>query len=387
VARRSEGVAGSAVREILAVTQRPGVISFAGGLPAPELFDAEGLRLAFECVLAGEDRRRALQYSTTEGDPALRELLAGRLTTRGLPSRADDLVVTTGSQQALALVASALTDPGAVVLVQEPTYLAAIQCFRLAGARLVAVPSDDGGIDPERLEQVVRRERPSLAYLVTNFANPTGHTLGQARREAVARLSEEHGFCVVEDDPYGELRYSGEHLEPLAAIPGIADRAVYVGSFSKIGAPGLRVGWLRAPASARQAVVVAKQAADLHTSTVVQAAVREYLQHADIASHIRSLCAEYALRLDAMLGALAGSMPAGTLWSEPLGGMFVWAKLPGAVDTVELLPRALGSDVAFVPGAAFYVGEPDRATLRLSFVTHTPEEIADGIGRLARLVG
>ena len=376
LAQRLRGVASSPVRDLLALIARPGVLSFAGGLPAPELFDLEGVREAFAIALTD---RANLQYAPTEGNPRLRELVAARLTGRTLPTSPDDLLVTTGSQQALTLVATALLDPGAVVAVEEPTYLAALQCFQLAGARIVPVASDDDGLDPESLAEVIARHRPTLLYLVPTFANPTGRTLTGPRRTRVADLAAEHGFWVVEDDPYGELRYSGRSLAPIAAQ---SDRVLYLGSFSKIGAPGLRLGWLRAPAAVRAALVVAKQAADLQTSTIDQAAAAAYLAVTDLDQHVDRVRAAYRLRRDAMLAALPKTLPAGSVWTEPDGGMFSWVRLPGAVDTEALLPTALAHDVAFVPGAPFFAGNPDRATLRLSFTTHTPTEIGEGMRRL-----
>jgi DNA-binding transcriptional MocR family regulator len=381
-AARLRGVASSPVRDLLALLERPEVISFAGGLPAPELFDLDGLRAAFDAVLSSPAGRRALQYAPTEGNPQLRALVAGRMTARGLPTTAADLLVTTGSQQALTLVATALLDPGDVVAVEEPTYLAALQCFQLAGARVVPVASDEDGIDPEALAGVLERERPRLLYLVPTFANPTGRTLPAERRAAVAALAARSGAWVVEDDPYGELRYRGTPVPALAAHPEGADRVLHLGSFSKVAAPGLRLGWLRAPAALMPALTVAKQAADLHTSTIDQAAAAEYLATADLDGHIRALCAAYRERRDAMVGALPEVLPPGSTWSDPDGGMFTWVRLPGDVDTAELLPRALAHDVAFVPGWAFYAGEPDRATMRLSFTTNTPEQIGEGMRRL-----
>jgi len=384
LAQRLRGVASSPVRDLLALLERPEVISFAGGLPAPELFDLHGLRTAFDTVLSAPGARRHLQYAPTEGDRDLRALVAARLTTRGLPTAAEDLLVTTGSQQALTLLATALLDPGAVVAVEEPTYLAALQCFGLAGARVVPVASDADGIDPVALADVLVRERPALLYLVPTFANPTGRTLTAERRAAVAELAARHGTWVVEDDPYGELRYRGEPVPALAAQPGAEDRVLYLGSFSKIAAPGMRLGWLRAPAGLIRALTVAKQAADLHTSTIDQAAAAAYLATVDLDAHVRGLCAAYAGRRDAMVGALPGALPPGSAWSDPDGGMFVWARLPGDVDTAELLPAALAHDVAFVPGAPFHAGTPDRATLRLSFTTNTPAQIAVGMARLGQ---
>ncbi len=385
-AARLRGVASSPVRDLLALLDRPEVVSFAGGLPAPELFDVAGLRAAFDSVLAGPAARRALQYAPTEGDPDLRAQVAGRMTARGLPTAAADLLVTTGSQQALTLVATALLDPGAVVAVEDPTYLAALQCFSLAGARVVPVPSDEHGIDPDALADVVARERPTLLYLVPTFANPTGRTLPAGRRAAVAELAAREGFWVVEDDPYGELRYRGEPVAPLAAHPAAADRVLHLGSFSKLAAPGLRLGWLRAPASVLRALTVAKQAADLHTSTVDQAAAATWLATTDLDAHVARLCAVYRERRDAMVAALPGTLPAGSTWTDPDGGMFVWARLPGDVDTAEVLPRALAADVAFVPGAPFSAGTPDRATLRLSFTTNPPDVITEGMRRLATVL-
>ncbi|QFZ22377.1 aminotransferase-like domain-containing protein [Saccharothrix syringae] len=366
----------SPVRDLLALTARPEVISFAGGLPAPELFDVEGLREAFGRAVS----RRSLQYAPTEGDPDLRALVAARLTARGLPTATGDLLVTTGSQQALTLIATALLEPGAVVAVEEPTYLAALQCFRLAGARVVPVAGDERGMDPDALAEVVERERPELLYLVPTFANPTGRTLDETRRRAIAALAERHGLWVVEDDPYGELRYRGE---PVPALASFGERVLHLGSFSKVGAPGLRLGWLRAPEPILRTLVVVKQAADLHTSAVDQAAAAVYLAAHDLDAHVARLCATYRERRDAMLAALPDTVPAGTTWTDPDGGMFVWLTLPGEVDTAVLLREALARDVAFVPGASFYATTPDHSTLRLSFTTATPAEIAEGMRRLA----
>jgi 2-aminoadipate transaminase len=382
LAQRLRGVASSPVRDLLALLDRPEVISFAGGLPAPELFDLAGLRAAFDAVLSTDAGRRHLQYAPTEGNRELRTLVAQRLTGRGLPTAADDLLVTTGSQQALTLIATGLLDPGAVVAVEEPTYLAALQCFQLAGARVVPVASDDDGIDPDALADVLARERPTLLYLVPTFANPTGRTLPLERRAAVADLAARHGTWVVEDDPYGELRYRGVPVPALAAQPGAEDRVLHLGSFSKIASPGMRLGWLRAPAGLLRALTVAKQAADLHTSTIDQAAAAAYLAAVDLDAHLRELCAAYSARRDAMVGALPDALPDGSSWTDPDGGMFVWARLPGAVDTADLLQTALRHDVAFVPGAPFFAGTPDRATLRLSFTTNTPAQIAEGVQRL-----
>lgn len=386
LAARSRAIGGSPVRDILAVTARPEVINFAGGLPAPELFDATGIAAAYQAVLT-ETPARALQYATTEGEPALRAALAERTSARGLPTGPDDLLVTTGSQQALSLLATALLEPGDVVLVERPCYLAALQVFAFAGARVVGVPGDSDGLDPEALDELVVRERPKLLYTVPTFQNPTGRTLPADRRAAVAAVAARRGLWIVEDDPYGELRFEGERLPWIAAQEGAADRTVLLGSFSKVMAPGLRLGWLRAPADLLRACVVAKQAADLHTPTVNQLAAARYLADNDLDAHVARVAGVYRERRDAMLGGLANSLPEGSSWERPEGGMFLWARLPESYDTTELLSRVVRQDVAYVPGAPFYAGEPDRSTMRLCFVTQTPGEIREGLRRLGEGLG
>lgn len=383
LAARARSVGGSPVRDILAVTARPDVINFAGGLPAPELFDAAGIAATYRAVLA-EDAARALQYSTTEGEPTLRAALADRTTARGLPTGPDDLLVTTGSQQALSLLATALLEPGDTVLVENPCYLAALQAFGFAGARVVPVPGDEHGVDPEALEQLVVRERPKLLYTVPTFQNPTGRTLPAERRAAVAAVAARRGLWIVEDDPYGELRYDGERVPWIASLPGAEDRTVLLGSFSKVMAPGLRLGWLRAPGELRRACAVAKQAADLHTPTVNQLAAARYLADHDLDGHVTRVAGVYRERRDAMLAALPGALPEGSVWTRPEGGMFLWARLPEPYDTTALLPQVVRHDVAYVPGAPFYAGPPDRTTLRLCFVTQTPQEIEEGLRRLGK---
>ncbi|WP_258948155.1 aminotransferase-like domain-containing protein [Lentzea californiensis] len=375
---RTLSVASSPVRDLLALTSRPEVISFAGGLPAPELFDLDGVRAAYDRALRN---RAVLQYAPTEEDPALRDLVSARLTGRGLPT--SDVLITTGSQQALALVATAMLGPGAVVAVEEPTYLAALQCFRMTGARIVPVESDADGLVPSSLRSVVAAEKPELLYLVPTFANPTGRTLSAERRVEIAEIAAADDLWIVEDDPYGELRYRGSAVPPLASM---SDRTIYLGSFSKVGAPGMRLGWLRAPADLLRTLTIVKQAADLHTSTVDQAAAAVYLADNDLDAHIARLCAEYGARRAAMLAALPTTMPAGTTWSDPDGGMFVWLRLPGDADSAVLLKDALRHDVAFVPGAAFFATTPDHATLRMSFTANTVEEIGEGMARLARVL-
>jgi 2-aminoadipate transaminase len=380
LAARLASVKSSVVRDLLALTQRPGVISFAGGLPAPELFDLEGARASFDAVLRSGPQ--VLQYSPTEGNPTLRELIARRYVDRGLPTTAEDIIVTTGSQQGLSLLATALVDPGDVVLVERPSYLAALQCFTLAGARLVAAPSNDDGIDPEALAALAAEHRPKALYTVPTFHNPTGRTLDAANREAIVGVAERFGFRVIEDDPYAELRYSGDPVPSMATMTD-HDHVVATGSFSKILAPGLRLGWIRTRPSVRAALVVAKQAADLHTSTLDQAAAVHYLQTGRLVASVERSRTAYRDRRDALLAALPTALPAGSRWNRPDGGMFVWVELPGGLHAASVLPRALARDVAFVPGAPFYPDAPETNTLRLSFTTYGPDAIAEGGRRLA----
>jgi 2-aminoadipate transaminase len=384
LAARLRGVRSSPVREILALTEQPGVISFAGGLPAPELFDVAGLRDAFAAALADHAAGRSLQYSTTEGDPTLRVAVAARLTARGLPTAPDRLLITSGSQQALTLVATVLLEPGDAVLVEEPSYLAALQAFQLAGAEVVPVPCDADGLDPEAAALLAARHRARLLYTVPTFQNPTGRTLPRERRAALVALAERARLWVIEDDPYGELRYGGTPEPALAALPGAEERVLSLSTLSKVAAPGLRIGWVRAPELLRHPLTVAKQAADLHSSTVDQAAAARWLAAVDLDAHVARLRRAYGARRDALLDGLAAALPPGSTHNRPDGGMFVWARLPDGWDADLLLRRALERDVAFVPGAPFFAGPPDRAALRLSFTAHPPEEIAEGLRRLHR---
>ncbi len=382
-AGRAPAPASSPVRDLLALTRRPEVISFAGGLPAPDLIDVPGLRASFAAVLAGDAGEGRLQYSTTEGDPDLRRALTGIEARRGIECDPDDLLVTTGSQQALGLVAHTLLTPGAPVLVEEPSYLAALQVLRLHGAEPVGVDCDEGGIDPEALDRAAAASGAEVVYLVPTFQNPTGRTLSAARREAVAEVVRRRGLWLVEDDPYGQLRFRGGPRAPLVSLPGMRERTIAISSLSKIVAPGLRIGWALAPEELRARLVVVKQAADLHTSTVDQAAAANWLGEVDLDAHLARLRAAYAERHDALLAGLPAALPPGATHNDPDGGMFCWVRLPDGTDSGALLQRALDRDVAYVPGAAFFAGPPDPATLRLSYSTETPARIAVGLERLA----
>ncbi|MFH8795815.1 PLP-dependent aminotransferase family protein [Streptomyces sp. NPDC017941] len=381
LAARAAAIGGSPVRDILAITARPEVINFAGGLPAPELFDVRNVAATYQAVF-DEASDRAMQYSTTEGEPALRTALAERYTNRSLPTGADDLLVTTGSQQGLSLLATALVEPGDTVLVENPCYLAALQVFAFAGARVVAVPGDDDGVDPGALEALVAEHRPKLFYTVPTFQNPTGRTVPGDRRAAVAAVAARRGLWIIEDDPYGELRFDGEHVPWIASYAGAEDRTVLLGSFSKVMAPGLRLGWLRAPAALRRACAIAKQAADLHTPTVNQLAAARYLADYDLDAHVARVAGVYRERRDAMLAGIGDALPAGSSWTRPEGGMFLWVRLPSGYDATALLPGVVAHHVAYVPGAPFFAGDPEPGALRLCFVTQTPDEIAEGLRRL-----
>jgi DNA-binding transcriptional MocR family regulator len=384
LSRRLGDVRSSPVRDILELTQRAEVISFAGGLPAPELFPAELIAGAFAGALAPTVAARTLQYSSTEGDPALRALLAERFCARGLRCEPGELLVTTGSQQALSLIAAVLLDPGDVVLVESPSYLAALQSFGFAGARLVPVPCDEDGLIVEALPELIGEHAPKFLYVVPTFQNPTGRTLPAERRARLAQIAAELGLWIVEDDPYAELRYDGEPLAPIGAQPGAGDRTVTISSLSKVLAPGLRIGWLRATDPILRPLAIAKQAADLHTSTVDQIAARTSLEAADLDAHIDGLRREYRRRREALLDGLAHALPEGSTFNRPDGGMFVWARLPDGWDAAALLRSALEHDVAFVPGFPFYAQDADERTLRLSFTAHAPAEIGEGLARLRR---
>lgn len=383
VAARLRGVASSPVREILALTERSGILSFAGGLPAPELFDHAGIGDAFASVLDERSAGRSLQYSTTEGDPELRRRIADRLTVRGLPTAPDELLITSGSQQALTLIAQVFIEPGDVVLVEDPSYLAALQAFQLSGARLVPVPCDDDGLLPDEVERLVGEHRPKLLYTVPTFHNPTSRTLTAERRVALADVMERTGLWTVEDDPYGELRYAGDSVPSLASLPAAAGRTLALSTLSKVAAPGLRIGWVRTPANVKSSLTIAKQAADLHSSTVDQAATARWLAHVDLDAHLSVLKTTYRERRDAMLAGLPSVLPEGATYTTPDGGMFLWIRLPEGYDASAILPLAIERQVAYVPGAPFYACDPDPRTLRMSFTTHDPVQIHHGLDRLA----
>ena len=384
LSKRMSRVQASAIREILKVTERRDVLSFAGGLPAPEAFPVEAMARAHAEVLAS-DGAAALQYGPTEGFGPLRAWVAERMTSRGLAAQQHQVLITAGSQQGIDLVGKALIDPGDVVIVEEPSYLAALQSFSTYEAQFEVVASDEDGMRVEELEEALLRTRAKLVYLVPNFQNPRGTTLILERRALLARISAEHGVAVLEDDPYGELRYSGAPLPPVAGLDPRAN-VIHLGSFSKTIAPGLRLGYVVADERTIRALTIAKQAADLHTGSLSQRALARMLEFFDYDAHLRKLKQLYGERCSAMLASIERSFPQGAQWTRPEGGLFVWVRLPPGLDAQALLGDAMRERVAFVPGAPFYARDPQCNTLRLNFSNRPPELIAEGMGRLGACI-
>jgi 2-aminoadipate transaminase len=378
---RARALQSSAIREILKIAERPEVISFAGGLPAAATFPLEAMRAAFDQVLAMRGRE-ALQYSSTEGYAPLREWIAARVGTPQAPVSADDVLIVSGSQQGLDLLAKVLVDPGDRVLVETPTYLGALQSFSLFGPQFVPVASDADGLLPEALDEGMRGAK--FVYCLPNFQNPTGRLLPEARRRALAERARALDLLILEDDPYGALSYEGD--TPAAIRSFAPERTVYMGSFSKVLAPGLRLGYVIAPPALRAKLVQAKQATDLHTATLSQQAVYEVVKDGFLDAHIPTIRALYREQCEAMLAALSHHMPDSVRWNQPRGGMFLWVDLPSGMDATVLLARAVEERVAFVPGAPFFAADPVAESLRLAFVTVPPPRIEEGVERLARVI-
>lgn len=380
-ASRMDGVHPSFIREILKVTADPAIISFAGGLPNPDLFPVEEMAEAAATFLR-EQGRTALQYSTTEGDPELRALIAKRYAEKkGFSVDPEDILITTGSQQCLDMIGKVLIERGATVAIERPGYLGAIQAFSFFGPDWRTVELVDDGPVIEALARVLK-DRPRFFYAVPNFQNPSGVTYSAGKRQAVAELLAGSGVLFVEDDPYGELRFLGQDQQPLyTRLPG---QALLLGTFSKIAAPGFRIGWVVAPQGLREKLVVAKQAADLHTSTVIQRVLVHYLQTHDIDAHIARIRENYGRQRQVMVSAIERHFPAEVSCTRPEGGMFLWARLPEGCSSMELFDLAIARKVAFVPGDPFYVDGTGGNTLRLNFSNSSEERIEDGIGRLGQ---
>ncbi len=383
--RRIDAAESSAVREILKVTEKPEIISFAGGLPAPEFFPKAQMADAFFRAIS-EDGEKALQYSTTEGHAPLREWIAARMQAKGIHAVADNILITSGSQQGLDLLAKVLVNAGDKILVERPTYLAALQTFSLFEVNFITVASDDEGMDIDDAERQLR-DNPDikLIYLVANFQNPSGTTLGFERRQRLMALASQYGVRILEDDPYGELRYRGETIAPIKSLDE-EGLVIYISTFSKTITPGLRVAWLVAEPKIYAKLSIAKQATDLHTNTVSQFAVHRYLTEHDADAHLTKLRGVYGDRCRVMLDALAKYFPAGVRWTKPEGGMFLWVELPEHLNTATLLPDAINAQVAFVPGAPFFANERPQNFMRLNFSNQTPERIEVGIQKLAEVI-
>ncbi len=393
-ADRLNNVETSAIRELFKLLGKPGIISFAGGFPDSAMFDVEGIRAASNAALA-EEPGAALQYGATEGYNPLREQLAAFMTAKGATDvAADNLIVTTGSQQALDLLGKTLISPGDKVIVEGPTFLATIQCFRLYGAELISAPIDGNGVKTDELEKLIAEHKPKFVYLIPTFGNPSGAMLSLERRKAVLEMAVKHNTLIVEDDPYGDL-YFGDAPPPSlldlsATVPGSRDLLVHCGSLSKVLSPGLRVGWMIAPAELLGKATMCKQFSDAHTSTFAQATAAQYLKAGRMPATLAHVRKVYAERAQAMGDALRKELGDAIEFVQPQGGLFVWARLTGAggkvADGNVLAKRAIEKGVAFVPGTPFFCANPDHATFRLSFATADVDKIREGVARLGQAI-
>lgn len=391
-ADRLNNVETSAIRELFKLLGKPGIISFAGGFPDSAMFDVEGIRAASNQALTDEPGA-ALQYGATEGYQPLREQLAAFMASKGAKDLApENLIVTTGSQQALDLLGKTLISPGDKVIVEGPTFLATIQCFRLYGAELISAPIDENGVKTEELEKLIAEHKPKFVYLIPTFGNPSGVMLSLERRKQVLEMAVKHQTLIVEDDPYGDL-YFGEAPPPSllnlsASVPGSRELLAHCGSMSKVLSPGLRVGWMIAPAELLAKATMCKQFSDAHTSTFAQATAAQYLKAGRMPATLAKVRKVYAERAQAMGDALRKELGDAIEFVQPQGGLFVWARLTGAggkvADGNVLAKRAIEKGVAFVPGTPFYCANPDNATLRLSFATADVEKIREGVARLGQ---
>ena len=393
-AQRTKGIRSSAIRELLKFTQRPEVISFAGGLPASEVFPTDRFREAC-CRVLDKQAHLALQYGATEGYEPLREMIARHIARYGIKAKSENVLITSGSQQALDLIGKLLLNPGDHVLVEAPTYLGALQAFSVYGADYVSVPSDDDGLRSDLLETPLR-SGPKFMYVLPNFQNPGGTTLSEGRRHELVLLADKYGIPIVEDDPYGQLRYEGEHLTPLVVLDRENLRrdngysignVIYLSTFSKTLAPGLRLGWIVAPAEVISKLVQLKQGADLHSSTFVQMVAHEVARDNFLDEHVKLIRRVYCERRDVMLEALSQFFPPEVTWTRPQGGLFLWVTLPEGADAQKLFEVAVRENVAFVPGDCFYAPnghfEEGRRHLRLNFSAAKPDQIREGIRRLS----
>ena len=393
-AQRLSNVETSAIRELFKLLGKPGIISFAGGFPDSALFDVAGLRTAVDEAL-DQDPGAALQYGATEGFGPLRTELSRFMQGKGAACESEGLIVTTGSQQALDLLAKVMIDPGDKVIVEGPTFLATIQCFRLYGAQVISAPVDAQGVQVDRLEQLITEHKPKLVYLIPSFGNPSGGLLSLERRRKVLELAVRHQVLVVEDDPYGDLYFGAAPPPSLLALSsqlsGSRDWLAYCGSLSKVLSPGLRVGWLAAPSELLARATMCKQFSDAHTSTFAQATAARYLMAGRMPQTLDQVRRVYAERAEAMGQALRRELGDAVAFTQPQGGLFFWAHLTGAGgrsrDAAAFARRAIEHGVAFVPGAPFYADNPDTSTFRLSFATADVGKIEEGVRRLAQALG
>jgi 2-aminoadipate transaminase len=391
-AQRTQRMKSSAIRELLKLTELPDVISFAGGLPAPEVFPIEQIRKACSTVL-DEQGSMALQYGTTEGYLPLREMIVRHSAKYGIEISPDNILITSGSQQALDLIGKIFINRGDRILVESPTYLGALQAWNAYGAEYIAVPSDENGINTDFLEEGLRTG-PKFIYVLSNFQNPTGVTISLERRKKIVELADRYGVPIIEDDPYGQLRFEGNHIPPIVVLDNqtrtknrcYAGNVIYLSTFSKILAPGLRLAWVIAPPEVIRKLVQAKQGADLHTATFNQVVAYEVGRGGFIDQHVLTIRKVYRERRDVMLEALEEHMPPGVRWTHPQGGLFLWATLPEGMSSADLLLKAVEQKVAFVPGASFHPCGGGENTLRLNFSYSSPGLINEGISRLGMVV-
>ncbi|MDP3245385.1 MAG: PLP-dependent aminotransferase family protein [Polaromonas sp.] len=392
-ADRLNNVETSAIRELFKLLGKPGIISFAGGFPDSAMFDVEGIKEAANKALL-EEAGGALQYGATEGYNPLREQLAAFMASKGVTVAPDGLIVTTGSQQALDLLGKTMIDPGDKVIVEGPTFLATIQCFRLYGADLVSAPIDANGVDTDALEKLIAEHKPKFVYLIPTFGNPSGAMLSLERRKKVLALAVKYNTLVVEDDPYGDLYFNEAPPPSILSlskdVPGSRELIAHCGSMSKVLSPGLRVGWMIGPAELLAKATMCKQFSDAHTSTFAQATAAQYLKAGRMPATLARVRKVYGERAVTMGAALKRELGDAVEFTQPQGGLFFWARLTGAggktKDAGEFAKRAIEQGVAFVPGAPFYAGNPDMATFRLSFATADVGKIEEGVGRLGKAI-
>lgn len=378
---RADQLQSSFIREILKITQQPEIISFAGGLPSPLTFPVDEMKVAFDKVLENNGKV-ALQYGPTDGYLPLRQWIADSLSTNGARIIPEQVLMTSGSQQALDLLGKVLIDEGSRVLVETPSYLGALQAFSVYRPEFKSVDTDEHGLVPSSLDPVAAGAR--LLYALPNFQNPTGRTLSVERRLELVETCARLGLPLIEDDPYGALSYKGDPLPKMVAMN--PEGVIYMGSFSKVLTPGIRLGYVVAPLPLVRRLELAKQAADLHTSQLTQMVVHEVIKDGFLERHIPKIRTLYGNQCQVMLDAMAQYFPAGVEWTKPEGGMFIWVTLPKHIDAMKLLDEAIAQKVAFVPGSPFYANEPETNTLRLSFVTVPPERIRTGIEILGKLI-